>query len=168
MSLRFEYLDRQKHKREGFCCGNESLNKHILQQATQDIKNRVAAVKVLLVDDNPQVVGFYSLSSYTVSLGQLRESDAKRLPRYPNLPATLLGRLAVDKRYQGRKYGELLLLDALATALATSEKVASLAVVVDAIDEAAANFYAKYGFIPLRDTPLKLYLPMKIIVNLLT
>lgn len=86
---------------------------------------------------------------------------AKRLPRYPQLPASLLGRLAVDDRQKGKRLGELMLIDALKRALDASAQVASLAVIAEALDETALNFYIKYGFQKFRQNTMKLYLPMK-------
>ncbi|MEZ2237088.1 GNAT family N-acetyltransferase [Microcoleus sp.] len=90
----------------------------------------------------------------------------KKLPRYPLLPATLLGRLAVDRTYQGQHLGELILIDALTKALLATAQVASLAVIAEALDEPAANFYQKYGFQKFKQNPMKLYLPMKSVEEL--
>jgi predicted GNAT family N-acyltransferase len=82
------------------------------------------------------------------------------LEKYPALPATLLGRLARDVSTKGQGVGELLLLDALYRALAMSEQVASAAVITDAKDQKAVEFYKRYGFIELPKTELRLFLPM--------
>jgi predicted GNAT family N-acyltransferase len=107
------------------------------------------------------VLAYYSLSSYTIQIEQLETTFAQRLPKYPQLPATLLGRLAVDQNHRGQGFGSLLLMDALQRSLTTSRQVASLAVVVDALDQAAVTFYLKYGFLPFQGELMKLYLPMK-------
>jgi predicted GNAT family N-acyltransferase len=103
------------------------------------------------------------LSSYTVEIAELNQEFTKRLPRYPLLPATLLGRLAVDSRYQGQGFGELMLIDALNQSLKTTSVVASLAVVVEALDEELVKFYQRFGFQQFKQHPMKLYLPMKLI-----
>ncbi len=118
-------------------------------------------VFVLVDSPNPDVIAYYTLSSYTVHITELSESFAKHLPRYPLLPATLLGRLAVDSTHQGKHLGELILIDALKKALNATAQVASLAVIAEALDEKAANFYQKYGFQPFKQNPMKLYLSMK-------
>lgn len=104
------------------------------------------------------VAGYYTLSSTAVLLAELPSTVARKLPRYPLIPATLLGRLAVDRRYQGRGYGRFLLADALYRAV--RNEVASFAVIVDAKDENARSFYARESFLPFPDQPLKLFRPM--------
>jgi predicted GNAT family N-acyltransferase len=107
------------------------------------------------------VLGYYTLSSYTVDVTVLDEAFAKKLPRYPVLPATLLGRLAVDHRQKGKRLGELLLVDALKKSLDAAMHVSSLAVVAEALDDQALSFYLKYGFQQFRQEPRKLYFPWK-------
>ena len=82
------------------------------------------------------------------------------------MPATLLGRLAVDSRYQGKGDGEVLIIDALGRALQATSEVASYAVVVDAINERARSFYEQYEFCGFPDQKLRLFLPMKTIADL--
>lgn len=87
------------------------------------------------------VLAYYTLSSYTVDITVLDEAFAKRLPRYPLLPATLLGRLGVDNSQKGKRLGELMLVDALKKSLDVAMQVASVAVIAEALDEEAASFY---------------------------
>lgn len=166
MVFTVEPFDSRKHHRASFCCGKESLDRYIRQQASQDLKRKIAAIFVLIESSKPNILGYYTLSSYTVELAELDDSLAKRLPRYPLLPATLLGRLAVDQNAQGQKMGEFILIDALRRSLKTTEQVASLAVIAEALDEEAIRFYQKYGFQTFKQHPMKLYLPMKLIQKL--
>lgn len=166
MVLKINLLDSRKHIRSNFCCGEESLDTYIRKQASQDLKKRVSTVFVLTNDPEMNVLAYYTLSSYTVNVAALEESFAKRLPRYPVLPATLLGRLAVDNEQKGKGFGELLLIDALKKSLDTTMQVASLAVIAEALDEKALSFYTKYGFRQFNQEPMKLYLPMKSIEEL--
>jgi predicted GNAT family N-acyltransferase len=166
MVLKIELLDNRKHNRSDFCCGKDSLDNYICKQASQDLKKRVSTVFVLVDDPSLNVLAFYTLSSYTVDIAVLDEAFTKRLPRYPLLPATLLGRLAVDERQKGQGLGALMLVDALQKALHASTQVASLAVIAEALDESASNFYMKYGFRQFRQNPMKLYLPMKSVEEL--
>ena len=102
----------------------------------------------MVVDEAPtKIIGYYALSAFAVEVTELPEELQKKLPRYPRLPATLLGRLARDERYPGT--GSLLLIDALTRAHKQSEQIASLAVVADAKDELALRFYRKFGFAAL-------------------
>lgn len=162
---RVEALGKQ-HDRSGFTCGSEPLDKYLEVQAGQDARKHVAATFVLCEGNNNTVLGFYTLSAVSVDIGAWPENVAKKLPRYPVIPATLLGRLAIDRQLQGRGAGEYLLMDALHRSLLTSRQVASVAVVVDAKDSRAAGFYKRYDFTPLVDPPIRLFLPMSVIEKL--
>ena len=109
---------------------------------------------------------YYTLSATSILLDDLPDETARKLPKYPLVPATLLGRLAIDSSYQGRGYGELMIIDALRRALQATTEVASYAVVVDAINERAQSFYQRYEFCTFPDRKLRLFLPMKTIADL--
>lgn len=117
----------------------------------------MAAPFVLVLPDET-IAGYYTLSSTSVQLSELPAHIVRKLPRYPLVPATLLGRLAVDRRQQGKGYGRFLLADALYRA--SRSEVASFAVIVDAKDENARRFYERESFSPLPDQPMKLFRPM--------
>ena len=161
MVLKIEPLNSRRHTRSSFCCGKDSLDSYIRKQASQDLKKRVATVFVLVDDPETIVLAYYTLSSYTVDITVLDEAFAKRLPRYPLLPATLLGRLGVDNSQKGKRLGELMLVDALKKSQDVATQVASVAVIAEALDEEATSFYMKYGFQQFREERMKLYLPMK-------
>ena len=112
------------------------------------------------------VIGYYTLSATSILLADLPDETAKKLPKYPHVPATLLGRLAIDSRYQGIGYGDILIIDALRRALLATTEIASYAVVVDAINERARSFYEHYEFCAFPDGKLRLFLPMKTIADL--
>ncbi|MGB7583772.1 MAG: GNAT family N-acetyltransferase [Terriglobales bacterium] len=160
--FRFEPLDKKKHDRAAFSCGQESLDRYLKEHATQEIKKRVAAVYVL-TPDGKTIAGYYTLSQYAIEAGELPPELIRQLhlPRYDKLPATLLGRLARNKDFKGRGVGELLLMVALKMALEHSRNIASVAVVVDAIDEHARAFYRRYGFIDIPNRPNRLFMPMR-------
>jgi GNAT superfamily N-acetyltransferase len=160
MSLRIDLLDSKKHDRSSFDCGVNSLDDYIRTRASQELKKRVSTPYVLTDSPERQVLGYYCLSSYSIASAELEESTAKKLPRYPLLPAILLGRLAVDSGYQGKGYGGFLLLDAMKRCLQLSTQLAAVAMVVDVISQGAANFYKDYGFIEFPDDPMKLYISM--------
>ena len=119
------------HDRQGFHCGDTELDLWFQQRARQDQERHVAAVYVLVpVDEPTRVAGFYSLSATSVLLSDLPIDFARKLPRYPVVPAILLGRLARDVKFPG--LGETLLLDALHRAWTNASKIAAAAVIVDA------------------------------------
>ncbi|MGA9057027.1 MAG: GNAT family N-acetyltransferase [Terriglobia bacterium] len=162
--LRFEPLG-PAHDRGAFSCGAEALDNYLRKQAGQDVRKRVA-VAFVLTPDGKTVAGYYTLSQYSVELGAIPDGIAAKLPKYPFVPATLIGRLAVSNEFRGQRLGELLLMDALNRCLSGSKQVASAAVIVDAKDDSAAAFYKKYGFIELPKTPKRLFLPMASIEKL--
>jgi predicted GNAT family N-acyltransferase len=153
------------HDRSAFSCGVEQLDYYLHKLAGQNLKKRVAAIFVA-TSSGRDVAGFYSLSAHMLNLHDLPHDISRKLPRYPNVPATLLGRLAVDKNARGKRLGEFLLIDALKRALAGSIQVASAAVVVDAKDEQASAFYKHYDFIPLANQPNRLFYQMSTIAQL--
>ena len=165
--FRFEPLDKKKHDRAAFSCEQESLEKYLKEHATQEIKKRVAAVYVL-TPDGKTIAGYYTLSQYAIEAGKLPPELIQQLhlPKYDKLPATLLGRLARSKEFKGRGLGELLLMGALKRALDHSRNIASVAVVVDAIDENARAFYRRYGFLDIPNRPNRLFLPMKTVAQI--
>lgn len=147
----------------------EPLDRYLKQQASQDAKRRVAVPYVLVSADN-RIAGYYTLSATNISLKDLPDALVKqlKLPRYPAIGATLIGRLARDLSFSGLGIGELLLVDALKISLTMSKKIASVAVVVDAKDEHAARFYSSFGFIAFPETTNRLFLKMETIEQLFT
>ena len=152
------------HEKAKFSCGNYMLDSYIEKQARQDVKAKVSAC-FILSDDGKEIKGYYTLSNGSISRSQLPESVIKQLPRYQDLPVTLLGRLAVDNKCKGQKLGSLLLLDALRRSYDASSSIGSMAVIVDPIDEEAAGFYTRFGFILLPDSG-RMFLPMATIEQL--
>lgn len=148
-----------KHDRAAFSCGVEPLDTYLHKQAGQDFKKR-AAVPFVITPDGKTVAGYYTLSQYAVQLDAMPSELARKWPKYPVVPATLLGRLAVSTQFRGRGLGALLLMDALYRALRHSKELASAGVVVDAKDAAASAFYIKYGFLQLPKIERRLFLPM--------
>jgi ribosomal protein S18 acetylase RimI-like enzyme len=147
-----------RHERSGFRSGNAALDRYFEAQATQDIRRRVANCFVVVESATVRVVGYYTLSAASIPLTDLPPDEARRLPRYPALPAVRIGRLAVDHQYQRRGLGELMLIDALRRTLAAA--AAAFALLVDAKDDQAVAFYRRYGFLSLPDRPRTLFLPV--------
>ena len=136
------------------------LDDYLQRQARQDRDRRVAAVFVLTGEQPSEILGYYTLSSISISLGDLPKAIVNKLPRYPEVPAVLLGRLAVAQTLQRRGLGEFLLMEALRRVLDSSRDVAAYAVIVEAIDEDAKRFYAKCGFSEFPHRPQRLFLPL--------
>lgn len=147
-----ELLDK-KHNRNNFDCGKELLNNYLKNQAGQDIKRKLSACFVFAEKETNCIQGYYTLSNNSISLSSFPEPIRKKLPQsYNCILATLLGRLAIDKNWQGKGLGKILLIDALKRSYEISKEIGSYAVVVDPIDRGAELFYKKYDFIKLPDS----------------
>jgi len=154
-----------QHDRPNFRCGNEALDRYFLERIRKEVDASVAAAFVMA--DGPAVLGYYTLSAHSMERGALPDEVAKKLklPKYPLIPATLMGRLAVDLQYQGQRLGEILLMDGLQRSYVHSNQVASFAVVVDA-KENAVEFYRRYGFLQLPQGQ-RMFIPMETIKKLI-
>ena len=141
------------HDRANFISGSDALDRYLHQQAGQDMRRRVASCFVA-VDSAGQIAGYYTLAATSLLLDLLPAEHAKRLPRYPTVPAVLLGRLAVAKAQQGKRLGGALLADALIRA--AGAEVMAYAMVVDAKDDGAVRFYQHLGFARLGDDERRL------------
>jgi GNAT superfamily N-acetyltransferase len=148
-----------KHDRAVFSCGVAALDDWFHVRAGQDEKRNVARVFVA-IDDRYGVIGFYSLSSFTLSIVDLPPKEARRLPRYDVIPAALLGRLARDERVRGQGVGDLLLADAVRRVIGASGSLAVFAIVVEAVDEKAAAFYREFGFTSFPNRSFRLFMPI--------
>jgi len=153
------------HDRSAFDCGNAALNEWLEKRAGQWQKKELARCYVAVPKDESRVVGYYAISSHHVGYESLPADQAKGLPRI-DVPVVLLGRLAVDQGVRGQGLGSLLLIDALRRAEHLAAELGIRAVEVDAIDEAARQFYVKFGFTALEDVPNHLFLPMHVIRKL--
>lgn len=167
MGLEIEPL-QSHHDRQGFRCGVIALDDWLHKRAGQDERRHIARVFVLVEADAPSILGFYSLSSISIDLSALPESYGSRLPRYPEIPAALIGRLAVAVGRKGQGLGRLLLFDALQRLNRLSGEIACHAVIVDAKDETARRFYATFGFQPFREYNNRLFLPMKTVAKVVS
>ncbi len=136
--------------------------------AVKDVKRNAAVVYVMTAEDDlaePQtIVGYYSLSASSVLLHDLPQGVQRKMANYEKVSATLVGRLAVNTKFVGQGLGAELLRHALLTCLEQSRHVASAAIIVDALDEQAAGFYRKYGFMPM-NSPLKLCMSMATVAS---
>ncbi len=145
------------HDRMTFDSGSEPLNRYFRVQVSQDMRRRVTACFVALTSEQ-RIAGYYTLASASLLLTDLPATTAKKLPRYPSVPAVRMGRLAVDLGFRGQGLGGALLADALDRA--ARAEIAAYALVVEAKDEPAADFYRHHVFIALSDSSMTLFLPL--------
>ena len=155
-----------EHRKKEFSCGKEMLDNYLQKQANQDIKRKLAVCFVLNDKENNLLKGYYTLSNNSIPQELVPSKFKKKFPNsYTSIPTTLLGRLAVDNRYQKQGIGKLLLIDALRRSYVISKSIGSFAVIVDPLDKDAEKFYEQYGFIKLPDSG-KMFLPMDTIKEL--
>jgi predicted GNAT family N-acyltransferase len=149
---------RAEHNRTSFSCGVPVLDSYLKERAKKDVKRGMCAVHVLA--EETTIIGFYTLSPFTLKLTSLPVEVAKKYPSNMLLPCWLIGRLAVDLQFRRQNFGQVLLTDALYNVLTLAEKAGGYCVVVDAKNEEVKPFYIKYGFKPVIDDELRLYLPV--------
>lgn len=153
----------------GFRCGKHPLDDYFRRHALPNDQGNIGLAYVVdasaqdLAAGLPPVLGFYTLSMAAAVSADVGSVIAKVLPRYP-MPVALIGRLAVDERARGRRLGEALLLDALLRVVTAAEIVACLGIIVDAKDEDAERFYAKYDYVTVDASswPRRMFLPIDV------
>ncbi len=156
-SLRIETLSGN-HDRRAFSCGEPALDEYLRRYARQHAKTHIS--RTYVASEGRSIHGYYSLAMAAISKQNLPERQQKRFPRHP-LPVARLARLAVDSRHQGQGLGELLLADALRRCLRLSDEIGMIGVIVDTKNDRAREWYQRYEFDSLPDTPLTLWLPME-------
>jgi ribosomal protein S18 acetylase RimI-like enzyme len=154
-------LRENAEERAQFSCGIEPLDRYFHHQASQDARRKVAGVYVLREIATNKIAGYYTLSSFGINIEKLPSDISRKLPRYPKLPATLMGRLAIDAQFQGKKLGHLLLFDAMFRAWKVADEIGSVVFVVDAKNDKARLFYERYGFRLLIESELQLFISME-------
>ena len=138
----------KSHNRSTFRCGRDELDEWFHTAAMQaQQRNRSARTTVLV--DGDAVVGFYSLATHALAYASAPSQLVRGVPRYDAVPAVRLARLAIHEDHQGQGLGERLLATAVRDVLAAAEHVGIVLMTVDAIDEPAAAFYERYGFVRL-------------------
>ena len=147
------------HIRTAFSSGNDRIDRYFRETASQDVKRGYAACYVLVERSTGALAGFYRLSAQSVPLSGIAPDLRKKLPRYPSVPAVLIGWMGRDMAFRKAGVGPLLLFDAIARI--ARAPIGAYAIYADAIDDEAVAFYRKHQFAPLVSRPQSLFLPMK-------
>lgn len=159
-SFIIEALNPAKHRRDEFDCGVVLLNDFLRTRARKEMEASTSACFVIVPEADPRrIAGYYTLSAATIVRTALPESVTKKLPRYTELPATLLGRLARDVQFKGQRIGDRLMVSMMQRAVEAAKDVASWAIVTDPKDQRARQFYESFGFLPLNAE--RMFLTMK-------
>ncbi len=146
------------HDRSTFACGEEPLDRYFQTQVTQDIRRNITHCFVAVEAASRLTAAYYTLAASSIPTPDLSSALIRKLPRYPTISATRIGRLAVDQRFQGRGLGAALLADAALRTLSAAP--AAFALVVDAKNDRAVTFYQHHGFVPFLSRPRTLFLPL--------
>lgn len=154
-AVRFTVEPLGNQDRGGFLSGVEALDRYFRTQVSQDVRRRVAACYVAAETATGAIAGFYTLSAADIPLIDVQVEFRRKLPRYPSVPVARIGRLAVDRRFQGQKLGAALLVNAAARAARSDLAVCAL--IVDAKDDAAEAFYRHHGFLTFGSAPRQLF-----------
>lgn len=152
------------HDRTSFSCGIPELDCYLKERAGQDVRRNTARVFVAAIDK--LILGFFTLSATSVLRESLPADIANKLPKYP-IPAVLLGRIATDVSFQGKKIGKMLLMNAMERAVLASSTIGMYALVADAKNVKAQFFYKYFGFLSLKDNPMRLFIPLDTIAKLI-
>jgi GNAT superfamily N-acetyltransferase len=167
--FRIELLDPARHICSAFSCGEKSLDNYISKNARKDVSADVVVCYVACSRDQDSVIaGYYTLNACSIETADMSARIAKTSRNYQRIPGMLLGCLAVDQRFQGQSVGAWLLFDALEKVWLIHQQVGVNLIIVDALHERAAQFYQKYGFEPFADQPLRLFLPVATIGDILS
>jgi GNAT superfamily N-acetyltransferase len=154
-------LLKANHDKQAFNSESPPLDNYLKTQAGQDAKKKVTSCHVITghaEELSHRILGYYTLSTVGIDVGELPIEISKKLPKYPRLPGFLLGRLAVDKNFRYKGIGTFLLLDAMKKCFNVSKDISAIALMVEAKDEKAIAFYKKFDFIELVDNKNKLFL----------
>ena len=162
-----EPLDPSKHRREEFDCGMDALNDYLRKRARKEMETGLAVCFVAVSESDPGcIAGFYTLSAATILTTALPEAVTKKLPRYGEFPATLLGRLARSAAFKGQGLGDRLMMSAFARVTHAAEEVAFWTIVTDPKDGDARRFYREFGFSELGAN--RLFMTMRQVKSLLS
>lgn len=148
-----------KQDRSAFSSGNDRIDRYFQHTVSQDVKRGYATCYLLIERSTAQIAGFYTLSSHSVPLTEVAPDLARKLPRYPSVPAALIGWLGRNAAFRGQGIGPLLLADAITRLV--SAPVGIHAICADAIDDDAAAFYREHQFQSLTSRAGGFFLPMK-------
>jgi ribosomal protein S18 acetylase RimI-like enzyme len=168
-----EPFDSERHDREGFSCGVDQVDNFFKRTANKLAKADNLRVFVMVAGDGA-VIGFYALNAHAVSYMDLPPKFARTRPGHGNIPAAYISMIGVDQRFAGRGHGGDLLVDALKRITRAADALGISVVMLDVLDDGDVaqvarrkTLYEGYGFEPLASNPLRLFLPVATVRNLI-
>ena len=157
-----EPIQKDKHHRLAFTCGNEPLDRFIHEHAHQAVAKNLSKTYVAVDEgDETVILGYYTVTTCRIEAGEMPDTILRKLklPRH-DLPASLVARLAVSESVKGQGVGSLMLMDAMARCARVAEEIGGIAIVVDAYEERVTTFYERVGFTRFEPGSLKMFIPM--------
>jgi ribosomal protein S18 acetylase RimI-like enzyme len=161
--VRIEPLDRSKHDRAAFSCGDERLDNFLRNTAARQHEEDLTRVHVACLDDSRTVIGYYALNSHFIDVTTLPDNARKRLPSYPTIPAIYLSKIGVQNEHQGSGLGRYLLKHAFERCVDVADLVGAHFIVLDALNERVAELYRRLGFVDLPDHKPRMIIKMSVV-----
>ncbi|WP_137046423.1 GNAT family N-acetyltransferase [Pseudolabrys sp. FHR47] len=161
--IRIEPLDRKKHDRAAFSCGEERLDNFLKSMAARQQDDDHTRVYVACLDAGPGIAGFYALNSHAIDATTLPPDQRRKLPSYPTIPAIYLSVVAVARDQQGNGLGKLLLADAFKRCVVVADQIGAHFIVLDALNERAAKLYRELGFVDLPGHEPRMLIKMEVV-----
>jgi hypothetical protein len=158
----------EQHDRAAFSCGDAEMDAYVHTHLRQDTSKGVAVCHVLCEPGSPEILGFYTVNATSVALTSLPDDLKRRLPRYPAVPAILIGRLGVSVNRQHQGLGPDLVFNTMERTLLVAEHVGVAGLVVDAENDGLVSWYVDLGFIQIAPASRRLFLPIQKIRSILT
>lgn len=158
--MKVQLLNKKKHDRKKFDCGINTLNNYLNQTARQHDDIALSRTYVLThSESSSEILAYYSLTVCHIHWDDIPEDLQKRYPSN-GISAALIGRLAVDKRSQGKQYGTIMVIDAIKRIVSSSSALPHPVIIIDAINKRAKDLYIKFGFEEISPNSMRLYMPM--------
>jgi len=161
-----EPFDPDRHDRAAFSCGVDQVDNYFRKTAGKLAKAENVRLYVMTTPDG-KLIGFYSLNAHSVDFVDLPAKFARTRPRHGRIPAAYISMIGVDRRFTGRGYGGDLLVDGLSRIVRASNEVGIAVVMLDVLDcgdpdavKRRLRLYTGYGFTPLPSQPLRLFMPI--------
>lgn len=168
----FVELDKARHDRASFTCGEPELDDYIRTKAAKHMASFVSKTMLLptadpLPNGKYPICTFYTVTPTSIEKESLPQALARKLPHYP-VPVFLIAQLAVNSQYRGQGLGKIALVHALEYLYGVSRHMPAYAVLVDCLNESVQAFYAQYGFeaLCMHKGKVRMYLPMSTVAQL--
>jgi GNAT superfamily N-acetyltransferase len=144
--LRVEPLDRKKHVRAAFTCGQPTLDNYLKNTAARQQDENITRIRVGCLDDNTDIICFHALNAHHLNISQLDPKYKKRFERYDAIPSVYLSMIGVHTAHQGQGIGSYMIYDAMRQVIVAAEHIGMHFLVLDALNQAAEKLYLRLGF----------------------